>query len=165
MQNNLSSAPDLQGLRDIHLPDPIGFWPPSGGIVFLLLLLVISTLLVLFLFRHQLKQKALKRAALKALKQIERQSLPQDKRLKALATLTRRVALSRFEPTEVAPLTGQAWLTFLDRRYDESGHANLFREGPGQWLGDARYLPDSELHANTLNELHLLIKKWIERVC
>jgi len=158
-------APDLSALRDIHLPDPVGLWPPSGTLLLLLGLLIIGAIALYYLFRRYLKQSALKRIALKRLVTIRASSRSQVAQVNELANLTRRVALSRFPSDEVAPLTGEAWLTFLDHRYDETGRANLFREGVGQWLGDRRYLPDTKIEQSSLNELYLLVKQWIERVC
>jgi Domain of unknown function (DUF4381) len=49
----------------------------------------------------------------------------------ALALLVRRTALAIFPRETIAPLSGAAWLDFLDRSYE--GHE--FSQGAGRTLG------------------------------
>ncbi|WP_300971618.1 DUF4381 domain-containing protein [Thiocapsa sp.] len=53
----------------------------------------------------------------------------------ALSRLLRRLALARFPREQVAGLTGDAWLAFLDA----TGGGEGFRQGPGRALADLVY--------------------------
>ncbi|MEO8717636.1 MAG: DUF4381 domain-containing protein, partial [Burkholderiales bacterium] len=60
---------------------------------------------------------------------------PSPERLARVSVLLRRLALLRFPRAGVAPLTGEAWLRFLD----ESGGEGRFAEGPGRVLAAGPY--------------------------
>jgi len=74
----------------------------------------------------------------------------------ALALLVRRTALAIFPRETIAPLSGAAWLDFLDRSYD--GHE--FSQGAGRALGLAPYAPHS-LAAGDIAPLADLVRRWI----
>lgn len=159
------TIPELAELKDIHLPDPITFWPPAPSVWITLIATIVIIALIYTLVNKFIRRSVLKRVALGELKLIANQSFTEQERLSALGTLVRRIAISRFEQREVASLSGGDWLTFLDNTFDPSGKANLFREGHGQLLGDARYGTDTELDTISLTALHQLIKEWINRIC
>ncbi len=46
---NMEAEDPLSQLRDIHLPEPVTFWPPAPGWWFILLLILIG---LVFLYRH-----------------------------------------------------------------------------------------------------------------
>ena len=108
------TADPLAGLRDIHLPDAIAFWPPAPlwwAAAGALILLGACSILV-----ARRRRASLRRAALAELDAIERsfQATPDPGALaKRLSALLRRVALSHFERGEVAALHGNAWFEFL----------------------------------------------------
>ena len=52
-----------------------------------------------------------------------------------LSLLVRRTALAAFPREQIAPLSGAAWLAFLDR----SSGGTEFSRGPGRWLASAPY--------------------------
>ena len=95
----------LQNLHDIVVPPPVSFWPPAPGwyLVAGLLLLLILVLLLRVVIRY--RRNAYRRAALAKLASAS--SLPQ------IATLLKRVALAAYPRTQVASLTGDAWLNWL----------------------------------------------------
>ena len=73
-----------------------------------------------------------------------------------MSTLLKRVALARFPRKEVASLTGNAWLTFLDRTGGDGG----FVSGPGRVLATAPYAPNAVVdHAALID----LAKDWVRR--
>lgn len=72
-----------------------------------------------------------------------------------LSALAKRVALTAWPRSEVADLTGQAWLAFLDR----SGGLELFAKGPARRLEDAAYagtLPEGDEVA-----IRKALREWI----
>ncbi len=122
-------------LKDIHLPDAISWWPPAIG--WWLLALLIPTLLVFsyWLYKRLTRKTALKTAK-KTLATIKLNvELDNNQKLRELSMLLRRVAVSLAPRIEVASLTGQSWLTFLDK----SLTGTAFSEGCGQVLITAPY--------------------------
>ncbi len=122
-------------LKDIHIPEAIGWWPPAIG--WWLLAILIPALIVLLygLFKFLTRKTAIKTAK-KNLDDIK-QNLALDNitKLRELSMLIRRVSISVNPRTEVASLTGRQWLEFLDK----SVTGAPFSEGCGQLLADAPY--------------------------
>ena len=153
--------PGLQAalqLRDIHVPAAPPFWPPAPGwwVAVALLLGMLSWMTLLGLRRYRIRRE--RRRLLSALGRLERR-LESERTPEALAhisVLLRRLALLRFPRRQVAALTGEAWLRFLD----ESGGRGRFAEGPGRVLADAPYrrkLP-AEFDVATLV---VLLREWV----
>jgi hypothetical protein len=147
-------------LRDIHLPAAPPFWPPAPGwwLVAAAALLVLAWLGRVALRRHRLRRQ--RQQALAALAQFER-DLASERSPGALAQISimlRRLALLRFPRRDVAALTGNNWLRFLD----ESGGGGRFLDGPGRVLATGPY--QAVLPADTdVRELVALVRSWIVR--
>ena len=144
-------------LKDIHLPEAIGWWPPAIG---WWLLAIFIPLLIVFLywFYKRLTRKTAIKTAKKTLAAIKgNQSLDNKQKLRELSMLIRRVAISVNPRTEVASLTGRQWLTFLDKSLTGSS----FSEGGGQLLADAPYrnTPPNELE---ITQLISLCENWLK---
>ena len=110
------SGDALASLRDIHLPEPIGFWPPAPG-WWLAAALGIASVVALILWRRN-RRRSLRRAALRELADIETrfaQSGDESTLALRLSTLLRRIAISRFPRRDVAGLHGAEWSHFLTR--------------------------------------------------
>lgn len=155
MNPNLSEQ--LAALRPWHLPDPVSWWPPAPG-WWLLAALALAALFALagWLRRRWYRQAPVRRA-LRELGALDALAA-RDPALacRQLSQLLRRVALARFPRGEVAGLTGEAWLAFLDRH----GGDGQFDRGPGRVLIQAPYraaAPDD------LVPLIALARRWIER--
>jgi len=133
--------PQQLSLRDIHIPDPIIWWPPALG-WWLLLASFFILILALFLLRRWLlkRHKEPKRIARRELKklQIEYQQHQNPQILvQKISTLLRRVCISYYPRADVAALTGKAWLQFLDKLVENKP----FTQGQGRCLIDAPYIP------------------------
>jgi hypothetical protein len=146
--------PDLSQLRDIHLPPPVSWWPPAPGWWALLALALIAAGLsyAIYLRRRRGRWRAL---ALEELARL-RGAAPQLV-LSELSVLMRRVAISRFPRREVAALTGEAWLSFLDR----SLGGTEFRSGAGRVLLSGPYVRDMDRDTEALLNL---CERWIRRL-
>jgi hypothetical protein len=133
------NADPLAQLRDWHLPDPIQWWPPAPGwwVSAALLLAVLLWLAGLRWRRHR-RRGAAAHSALRELAAL-RTTVQADGDTRAfvaaVSRLLRRFALARFPREQVAGLTGDAWLGFLDA----TGGGDGFRHGPGRALADLAY--------------------------
>lgn len=150
------------GLRDLHLPAAISWWPPASG---WWLLLGISILLCygigIWLQRRWRRQRA-RRAAQRALQQYCQEfaeNRDAQQLIQRLSILLKRVALSYFPRSEVASLHGHAWLQFLDRAFDGSPQAHAFTRGVGRVLATAPYRPKPQIDGDALCQLCAL---WLQ---
>ena len=158
----------LSQLRDIHLPEPVTFWPPAPGWWVLLLLLLIG---LAFLYRHAIAAMIQRRKLAfvlreldKALENFTEAAAFENKRNQAgldylaeVNILLKRVVLVVFPESTAVHLTGAQWLAFLDKE----GKASAFSEGPGRILGDGVYRREFDADADAL---HALAKNWVSTV-
>ena len=108
----------LAALKDIHLPDAIAWWPPAIGWWLLLLLLLAVILLVLVSIRKRRERMAPYRIAMREFDRIAGEyHLQKDttRLSQQLSILLRRIAISIMARKEVAGLTGELWLEYLDK--------------------------------------------------
>ena len=104
----------LSALKDIHLPEPISWWPLSFG-WYLVILLVLIACYGLFTVSYYLyKNGAPKRAALRLLKQYEKNHQDTKETCTNLSELLKRVALVYFPQEHVAGLSDDEWISFLN---------------------------------------------------
>ncbi len=144
-------------LRDIHLPEAIGWWPPAIGWWLLPILLTLAALALWWWYRKITRRTALKSAKrlLAEIKQ-DRQSDEQAKLLR-LSALLRRVAISQAPRRNCAGLTGEAWLRYLDRSLEGSP----FSEGIGRCLADAHFRKNPP-NAIDISALIELCERWLK---
>jgi hypothetical protein len=114
--------PEQIPLRDLHLPEVVSWWPLAPGWY-----VVIAVLLVLFLYllRLYLKRRSRGAARRHALRQLANLTAEFEQHGNAVAfssemsELLRRTMLAYAPRSEVAGLTGEAWLDWLDRDLDQ----------------------------------------------
>lgn len=148
----------LADLQPLHPPAAISWWPPAPGWWALLLLLFI----LLWLGWRSFKMRRPQRAALRQLRQIQRNPLPDSQQLAALNQLLKRYLLSSGAQQHNAALCGEAWLQFLDRHSQKRGFLDL----PGQLLLTTPYLEDAAVEPppqESLQALFRLSRHWIRR--
>jgi hypothetical protein len=145
-------------LRDIHLPAPIGWWPPAPGWWLLAFGIPLLLALLVWLWRF-LRRKTAKKLALQQLDAIIRSDANEREKIQQLGALLRRVCLSLYPRAQVAGLVGAEWLAFLDQASTVKG--NQFSAGIGRCLLDAPYR--REAPADT-DALFALCKEWIKRL-
>ncbi len=149
----------LEQLRDLHVPDPVSFWPPALG--WWLVALVLFGLLALGLWVIQYRRKtAARRAALAeltALKTTFNDTQNTTNLLGSLSQLLRRYAIVCCGRERVAGLTGLGWLQFLD----EHGRTQQFSSEMGQQAFAA--LPYGAQHKVNGQEMLDLVERWIKQ--
>ncbi len=156
----MPNTPDpLQELRDVHLPDPISWWPPAFGWWMIVVALFVVVSLVLWARAHRQRTRP-RRLALAQLQEVKQQfaiHADEQQTMTRLSDLLRRVAIAVFPRSHVAGLSGQSWLQFLDR----TGRTTQFSDGPGKSLLFGPYQPHGPASAA---DLIPLIERWIKQV-
>ncbi|RUM93638.1 MAG: DUF4381 domain-containing protein [Thiothrix sp.] len=140
--------PSLENLRPLHDPAPVSGWPPALGWWLLLVLFIV----LVFALRYGWKRKALRRVALAELTVLER-NIPENLPA-AINRLLKRYALKCFPAEDIAALSGEKWLEFLD------SHGGFSSE-QGKVLLDSLYRFNSVKVDN--KALIKEVKRWIKR--
>ena len=142
-------------LRDIHLPPAPPWWPPASG-WWLLMGCLLAGVALYFWWRRRAHGSA-RAAARRELLALRERALNEDAAtlLPEISVLLRRLSLSEYPRREIAGVTGEAWLEFLDRPL--SGRP--FSTGPGRILLDGPYRrnPQSVAIATLLD----LCEQWV----
>jgi hypothetical protein len=145
-------------LRDIHLPDAIGWWPPAPGwwILAAVLVAALGVALISYL-RHYRERAALK--ALRAVLALLDAGEEPAHCLQQISMILRRFAMSMAERADaVAGLTGERWLRYLDSRWEQAA----FTSGQGRGLAVAPYAPPGRVRTEEVAALGSLCVDWVK---
>lgn len=137
----------LDQLRDIHLPDPAGWWPPAYGYWLLLVMLLV----VLYLWYRRYKRFAVHRAArreLHALTTAYASHNDSHELARSINVLLRRTLLSLEPRHEVAGLTGDEWIRRVHDSVASSGFE--FSDRAKALLVEGIYRPSVDVDADAL---------------
>lgn len=149
----------LARLRPLHLPDPVGWWPPAPLWWFLaavaLLALVSGARAALARVRRGAYRRAARRELAQALR-LAQVSGDCAAFLAQASAILRRAALCRYPRATVASLHGDAWLRFLD----ESAAMSAFRTGAGRIFGSGTYRPEPSCDPD---EVARICSEWLRR--
>jgi hypothetical protein len=145
----------LSDLRDIHLPDPGGFWPPAPGwwLVAMIALLT-AALLTLWLFRRYRRNRWLALAR-RELDRLAQSPAPDRERLLQLNRLLKRAARERYPHNRPETLSGEAWVAFLK---DTGPAARPETEAIFRNLAESSWRPDTSL---TFSEAQKAANEWL----
>lgn len=153
---NQTLPQELSSLRDIHLPESIGWWPLAPGWYLLATSIVIACLLIGFLGLRYYSNGRAKREALRRLAMYKKQyELDANSQLCTanISELLKRLALSYYPRTQIAALQGEAWIAFLNR----TGKGVEFNSVRTQLLE----MPWRPSRGQPLEALFKTAKKWI----
>jgi hypothetical protein len=165
----MESEDPLSQLADIHLPDPVSFWPlaPGWWIVIVLILMglcwlgFLSVRKLILNRRLQAAQRELEKAIQTYRDHIKDGLGDQNQAgldyLYAVNTVLNRVALytNPKRSREIAKLTGTPWLAYLDQSYG----GVEFQDGPGKVLAEGQYRP---IFSGEIESLYTLTQSWID---
>ena len=145
---------DLSKLNDIVLPDAVPFWPPAPGWYFVFALLALALVVGLFLAVRRWQRRAYRREAERELERLRAAGEWTE-----LSSLLKRTALVTYPRSLVAPLSGEAWLAFLDR----TGATTEFTHGHANCLDDLAHDPLG--HELVIDEVALTAacRRWIRK--
>ncbi|WP_088331995.1 DUF4381 domain-containing protein [Lacimicrobium sp. SS2-24] len=150
------NTPATAQLRDIHLPETVGWWPPAPGWWLLALFLIV---IVILIARWQLRAYRYRCAIRQALQELEQISAEQPNWPQHLNSLLKRLALSYFPREQTASLHQQQWLDFLVERLPKAKQSDF---------ADRYQLLLNSLYQRQPSELDIklyktLAKDWIRR--
>jgi hypothetical protein len=148
--------PSQLPLKDLHLPDPINWFPPAIGWWLVIVLIPVLIALLYWSYQRFTRKTALKSAKI-LLTTIKTSPMDNTQKLAELSALLRRVAMSVAPRAETAGLTGQAWLAFLD----SSLTGSPFTKGAGQCLASAPYRPSAPSEQE-ISQLISLCEDWLK---
>jgi cbb3-type cytochrome oxidase subunit 3 len=155
----VADSQPLQNLRDIHLPEPVGFWPLAPGWYILAVVLLLLAIGVAYLVYRRHRRGRAKRQALLLLLEYERQYAAGSEASvisAQVSKLLRRVALVYYPRARVAGLNGLPWIRFLN----ETSNKINFNEISGLILD----LPYQNKPSGTdLKPLFSNAKTWIKQ--
>lgn len=143
-------------LKDIHLPEAIGWWPPAPG-----WWLLPVALILLFIAARAIYKRLTRKTAINSARNLLKNIRNQNDALQTLTDLSallRRTAISTDTRSAVAGLQGQAWLDYLDRSLPEQP----FKLGVGHFLADAHYRPVVPDEVD-IEALIALCERWLKQ--
>ena len=157
-----ATANPLDQLKDIHTPDAIGLWPPAIGWYLIAAFLIAALVLAGVILWRRWQQNAYRRAALRECDDIEWEiTAGSDSRAAAIriATLLKRTALSVFRRAEVAHLSGDAWILFLESKASEAH----FSIASSQLLIEASFRKNPPDNQSDVTRLLYEARRWIRK--
>jgi hypothetical protein len=120
-------------LRDLHLPEPVGWWPLAPGWWLLLVLALMGMALLIRQWYRAWSRNAARRQALRVLDARVADYARHGNAVRLgseLSELLRRTMLAYAPRADVAGLTGDDWLAWLDRGLERP----QFLQGDGRPL-------------------------------
>ena len=131
---------DKLPLRDLHLPEPIGWWPPAMGWWLVLGLLILIGIGAFLLIQRHRRATPLKRA-FEALTELEsRTDIKAEERLQSISAIIKRFAMSIAPREEVAGLSGDAFFEWIKARINDQSFSSfrleLLRTSPYQRISE-----------------------------
>jgi hypothetical protein len=143
-------------LRDIHLPGAVAWWPPAIGWWVLLAMTLGVLIVMLFVYRRRYRE----RAAIRGFKSVANalaDGADPSVCIQRISMILRRFAMSIGGTPEVAGLTGERWLRFLDGRWSR----DEFSAGIGRVLISGPYAPPDRVSAGDVSALNSLCLDWV----
>lgn len=157
--NPQQAADPLSALRDIHLPEPVSWWPLAAGWWIVLGIALVSVLAAV------LRDRSRRRLAAAALEEVDRlaelcrQGADSSRLATGLSVLLRRVALVAFPDEQIAAMHGDAWTAFLTRTSDRPDDMVAVAAG----LEHSLYAPPSPVEPAQGESWIGAARSWIRR--
>jgi len=154
----------LAQLADIHLPEPVSYWPPAIG---WWILAAIALVLLALLLRRLAKLRRQQKIRQYALAELERcyhsysqaePALADQSRLSYVNqfnSVVRRVALVHYPQANVASLDGAAWVDFIRQK----GESSLMTDEIAAALQYGRFQTRCDVDVDAMQDFG---RQWIE---
>ena len=149
----------IHGIDEIMLPEPISWWPLAAGWQALGLWVLVVILYMLIKWSQARWRNRYRRQALRELSELGSGNQLKDV-VAALPFYLKATALQTYTRHEVAALSGDDWLRFLDDHYKGPEFSN----GIGQKLLNVAYAPVAQwdLDETQSRQLIAMSRRWIE---
>lgn len=153
----------LERLHDIVPPDPVSWWPPAPGWIVIMVFVVMVGIGLLTRWFLQWQRNAYRREALEILSEIEVRfddACDWAGVLAEINALVKRTSLTVWPREQVASLTGEGWLAFLD----QSASMTEFSSGVGAELGAGSFSVNSgSVDKERATALIQICRQWLLR--
>lgn len=116
----MMSDDPLSQLRDIHLPQTGGFWPPAPGWWVLAVVLILAVAALAWLARRHHRRNRWLRLAKAELASLERTASKEPQWFTQLNRLLKRVARERYPEEHPEAQSGEQWAACLLRHLSDS---------------------------------------------
>lgn len=152
----------IHGIDEIILPDAVSWWPSAPGWQ---VLGVLASLFVIYQSYRRVKRWWRDRYRREALRQLAQAQQQAGERLQdiviKLPYFIKVTALQAYPREDVASLSGNEWLNFLDAHYTGPSFSN----GIGKKLLSVAYLPQQRWQINDAecNTLINMSRQWITK--
>jgi hypothetical protein len=151
--------PEQIPLRDLHLPEVINWWPLAPGWWLVIAIAVAGLGYAIRLYLRKYARGAARRHALRQFNALTAEFEQHHDAVaftSHLSELLRRTMLAYAPRNEVAGLTGDAWLRWLDRDLDQA----RFQSAAGRKLLELPYRrPDDEISALELVDVVAAVRQ------
>ena len=150
----------IKGIEEIHFPDPVSWLPQTVGWSVLAALLLIGLGYACTRLVRRWHRDRYRRAAIAQLAELERLAATDTAAsLASVPEVLKGTALQAYPRTDVAALTGDAWLSFLDAHYDGPSFSN----DVGRLLPQIAYAPKETwpADADAARELIAQVRHWV----
>lgn len=154
----MAKVDPLVQLRDIHLPEPINWWPLAPGWYGVMVIFILIAIVLIRIIDRKKEQAKPKKQALELLKSY-RQHYEKERNAQLasarISELLRRVALVYYPREQVASLHGEDWLEFLN----QTSKGIDFK--PVQYM--LLDLPFKSVESVNLNPLFTRAELWVKQ--
>lgn len=156
--------PSLVDLHDIVVPEPVSWMPATTAWYVLAAAVVVGLVWAFIVERRRYRANRYRREALARMDAIDAALTDPAQRPEALAslpTITKQVVLAFSPREEVARLSGEPWLAYLDSTYEDDAFSN----GPGRLLPRIAYGSSesrARIPAAEVDELSAMLRAWIK---
>jgi hypothetical protein len=149
----VAAVDQLQQLRDIHLPETPGWWPPAPGWWLVAAALLVGVAWLVWRVVQRRRRGRPLRWARSAYENIHRRYAGGEIGARAYLDetneLIKRALIHGLGDDAARPASGEDWLALLDAYAGEPA----FTTGPGRALGDDRFRPDLTAQPEALHPL------------
>ncbi|MGI9285257.1 MAG: DUF4381 domain-containing protein [Pseudomonadales bacterium] len=152
----------IRGIEEIALPEPVSWFPQTIGWKILALLALLFAAYKSYHAAKRWWRNRYRRSALLKLKVLEEEADGDYSKVAAeLPSLLKAAALHAYPRAQVAALSGESWLEFLDAHY--SGPS--FRSGTGQHLLTIAYQSRAQWHLEPADARTLITmcRRWLRQ--
>ena len=149
----------ITDLEPIVAPEPVLFWPPQPGWYAVLFLLFVGIGFIIYKRIVYKRRNAYRKNALATLKKLKTESF-NSALVPKLNALLKATALQGYSRQQVANLSGDKWLDFLDKTQPKVA----FSKTPGTYLEQLSYqaLEAVQISAAEWEILLQMSEQWIK---